>query len=161
MDLFEILNNAYKKLNDILVEFQGKLKSQNINYTWGFYNNHSIKDNNGNWVTEYFPIPVITIDSLCDIGIDLDFIFVETKMERERAITFDFSSFLPYKFEVYGVCEYLSDFYNDSMDINNIGHEIEQSKENQIGISFFFKQDCHVDDIMELIYMLKSINTFI
>jgi len=93
MDLFEILNSTYKKLYDTLVVFQNKLKSQNINYAWGFYNNHSVKDNDGNWVTEYFPIPVITVNSLCDIGIDLDFIFVETKMERERAITFDFSSF--------------------------------------------------------------------
>jgi len=38
---------------------------------------------------------------------------------------------LPYKFEVYGVDDYLTDFYNDTMDVYKIGQKIAQSRESR------------------------------
>lgn len=161
MEDIKLLNNVYQRLCETKIDIQKKLKSQNISYSSGYYSNHSIKDEKGRWITEYFPIPVITVESLCDIGIDINSIFVETKMEREKAMKFNFSSFIPFKFEVYGVDEYLNDFYNDTMAINEIGYKIENSKETQIAISFVFQNDYITDDIIELVHKLKKINTFI
>jgi hypothetical protein len=160
MDVIEVLNNIYEPICMIKTNLQNKLKTQSLEFSTGYYNNHTIKDGKGNWITEFYPIPVITVGSLCDIGIDVNLIFVETKMERSKAIKFNYSSLLPCKFEVYGIDEYLLDFYNEFMDVKDIGEKIGHSNEKQVGINFTFMKDCSIDDIILLINKLISFDTF-
>lgn len=154
MNVIETLNDIYEPIYIIKSSLKSKLKSMNLEFTSGYYNNHSIRDDKGNWITEYYPIPVITVSSLCDIGIDVNSIFVETKMERSEAIKFDYSSFLPLKFEVYGTVDYLEDFYNEHMDIKDVGAKIERSNEEVVGVNFTFSKDCSIDDLILLINKL-------
>lgn len=161
MDTIEILNAVYKPICIIENMLQKRLKLENLEFAKGYYNNHSVKDIKGDWVKEYFPIPVITIPRVCDIGIDINYIFVETKMKREDAIQFDFASLLPFKFEVYGVNEFLSDIYNSSMPINDICSKIEQSNEREIGINFEFAKEGSIEEIISLVHRLIHIQTFI
>lgn len=160
MEEIEVLNNIYESMCKTSKYIQKILKENGYGSKKGFYNNHSVRDKNGNWVTEYFPISVITVEQLCDIGIDIKSVFIETKMKKEKAVKFDFRPFLKYKFEVYGIEEYLNDFYNDTLMIEDIGKRIEISREREIGIEFQIAKDC-MDDIIKIVNELKKLETYI
>lgn len=160
MEEIEVLNNIYESMCKKSKYIQKLLKENGYESKNGFYNNHSVRDKNGNWITEYFPIAVITVEQLCDIGIDIKSIFIETKIKKEKAVKFDFRRFLNYQFEVYGIEEYLNDFYNDTLMIEDIEKRIETSREREIGIGFQIAKDC-MDDIIKIVSELKKLETYI
>ena len=47
------------------------------------------------------PIPVLSIVNICDIGIDVEHIFIEGKLSKADAKKFDFSLFDCYDFDIY------------------------------------------------------------
>ncbi|HZU87274.1 MAG TPA: DUF3201 domain-containing protein, partial [Anaerolineaceae bacterium] len=112
-DLNRVYQPVYEQMKSILKE----LKAQGYPCEWGFYNQHSIKQA-GTWVLEYYPIPVITVKDVCEIGLDMDHTFIECKLKREMALAFDFSFFNKYKYEVYGIEDFLNDFYNETLDFD-------------------------------------------
>lgn len=160
MEDIEILNSIYEPICKRCKDIQNNLKDNGYENIKGFYNNHSVRDKDGTWITEYFPIPVITVEQLCDICIDMKSIYIETKMKREKAIEYDFRQILKYKFEVYGIEEYLNDFYNDTLRIDDIGKRIEMSKEKEIGIGIEIEKDC-VNDIIQIVNELRGLGTYI
>lgn len=160
MDDIEVLNSIYEPICNQCKEIQNNLKDNGYVSKKVFCNNHSVKNNSGNWIIEHFPIPVITVEQLCDVGIDIKSIFIETKMKREKAIEYDFSRLLMYKFEVYGIEEYLNDFYNNTLTVENIGKRIEMSKEKEIGIGFQIEKGC-ISNIIKIVNELKELETYI
>lgn len=160
VEYIEELNKLYEPICKWCENIQDDLKNNGYASKKGFYNNHSIKDKSGNWITEYFPIPVITVEQLCDIGFDIKYIFIETKMKRDKAIKYDFSRLLKYKFEVYGIEEYLIDFYNDTLKVEDIGKRIEMSKEKEIGIGFKVEEN-YINNIIKIINELAELETYI
>lgn len=156
----ELLNNIYKPLCEKSSYIEASLKANGYKIKKGFFNNHSIRDKTDNWITEYFPIPVLTVDQLCDICIDITSICIEAKLKREVALEFDFNEFLEFKFEVYGVLCYLTDFYNDTLPINTIHKSIEISDEKEIGLEFKINKNCTAD-ILKIINILKKLHAYI
>lgn len=104
---------------------------------------------------EHFPIPVITVEDICDIGVDLAHIFIEGKLKRECALKFDFSLLKEYRFEVYGVQDYLNDFYNASLSIEGIKDRILSSNEAEIGVSLFISHEGAIENILSILGTLK------
>lgn len=160
MEYMEVLNSIYEPICKQCEYIQNNLKNNGYVTKKGFYNNHSVRDKSGNWITEYFPIPVITVEQLCDICIDMESICIETKMKREKAIEYDFSRLLRYKFEVYGIDEYLNDFYNATLMVEDIRKRIEISEEKEIGIEFEIEKG-YINDIIQIINELKELETYI
>ena len=60
---------------------------------------------------DYYPIPVISIKGYCDIEIEIDEITISTKLKYNDALNFDYSKIMHYDFEMYGVKDYLKDYY--------------------------------------------------
>lgn len=153
---FQLLNMVYEPIYKYTQDFLKVLTSrEGYECKRGFYNNHYIKKDEM-WLTEYYPIPVITIKDICDIGFDIDHTFVECKMKREKALGFQWELFLDYKFEVYGVEEYLNDFYNENLDIESISSNINDSTEQEIGITFYFGYLENKNYLLELIKKLRE-----
>ena len=153
VDNIKILNEIYVKINKKKKELIQALKEKGISYRWGYYSQHSVKINE-EWITEEYPIPVITIDHISDLGIDIPHIFLEIAITREQALKFDYHKLESYPFEVYGMENYLNDFYNTSLSFTEIKDRIQKSSEVSIGISVFFSVDepasgiCH--KVMEI-----------
>ncbi len=147
IEKIEELNSIYKPIYERTKSILAELKKNGYKCEWGYFGKHYIKHNN-NWFVEYFPIPVIDVNSICEIGIDLEHIFIEYKMLKQTALKCDFNKFTKYKFEVYGVENYLSDFYNAEMDLNNINGRILESEEKEVGISIFLDIETCFDDIL-------------
>lgn len=160
LDTFDLLNSVYEPLYKRTAAVLSKLKKLNYDVTWGYYGFHSVK-NKEEFTTELFPIPVITVKDICDIGIDLDSIFIEGKLKRDAALKFDFSLLKDYNFEVYGVNEYLKDFYNKNLDIVNIHEKIKESSEKEIGIQVCLESDTPLSKIIEVVKKYSKWNTYI
>ena len=77
------------------------------------------------------------VDGLCDVGFDLDRIFLEFQLSRATALTFDYR-LLPDHFEVYGTEDYLHDLYHPGMDLDGIPRRIERSSERAVGVQLTF-----------------------
>lgn len=150
-----ILNKLYEPLHKYKTALIKKLTNLNFKIEWGYYALHSFRHNNS-YVEEYYPIPVITIEGICDIGIDVNWIFIEGKLARRRAIEFNFSLLKDYNFEVYGINDYLTDFYNETLCLNCINDRIKNSKEQEIGVSVYFNKNEPYSTLIDVIKKYKE-----
>lgn len=150
IEKFGLLNSIYKPLQEGVKSIVNKLKSNNYECEWGYFGQHYVRSND-EWLLEHFPIPVIDVNSICEIGIDLEHIFIEYKILRQTALNYDFNKLTKYKFEVYGVENYLNDFYNANMSLCDIRSRISESEEKEIGISIFLDIDTCLEDIFAIV----------
>lgn len=154
----EVLNEIYKKLDFVMQKIVAQLKNvfDGFEYSCGYYNGHYNKGADGEYVMDYFPIPVITINDLCDIEIDLDKISVSTKLGRETALSYVYEKLSGYDFESYGVDEYLDDFYVAGNTYSELVENIGKSNEKEIGFSFLFSEDVDAEEICEAVRFLRK-----
>lgn len=147
--LFEQLNRVYAPLSRRARELKSALEKAGIPAAWEWYAFHSVKVE-GEYVTEEFPIPVVTAAGLCDVGFDLDHIFLELQLPRERALALDYGK-LPPEAEVYGAEAYLEDFYHPGMDRGEIVRRIEESGEATVCITGNFPKETDTEELLKAV----------
>ena len=134
--LFQQLNQVYAPLRGRASRLARALAEKGLKAEWGWYANHFVKVD-GEYQAEEFPIPVIEVQGLCEIGLNLDECWVEFQLSRKAALSFDWEQ-LPEGAEVYGVAQYLVDFYTAGMDRAGIAGRIAQSAEQTVNIALPF-----------------------
>lgn len=88
-----------------------------------------------------YPIPVLLIKGKGEIGFNLDGIFFEFVMKKDTALRLDVEGLSKdYNFEVYGVDNPEISFYDRGMTNQSYVDGIGKSKENGIGIAFYFEK---------------------
>jgi hypothetical protein len=152
------LNRAYEPLRAHTHAMVKALKNSGFECEWGYFAQHSVR-NGSEWFFEHYPIPVITIKNVCEIGFDIPETFIEFKLKRETALAFDFSRLHGFNFDVYGVNDYLNDMYHTGQDIHEIHANIEKSNELEIGISLIFGYLESVENLLQAVYQAKEIVT--
>ena len=152
MTLESEINMAYSRLE----QKQGEIARLLVPYVseFGWYNGHYHKDENGNWIRECYPIPVIGVTGLCDIEIQFDKISLSSKLKRDAALAYSFDKFTEYDFEAYGVEDYLGDFYHHGQTLQELRENILACDEVEIGLSFYFLFDTDVNRIIECLNLL-------
>jgi len=154
LDLVNQLNSIYKPIWDRADGIGRDLQEQGYTVAKGFYNNHSVKID-GRFVTEFFPIPVITVKGVGDIGVDLDYVWFEIVLPKEKALSLDYHSIAKeYKFEIYGSRDYLKDIYNEQIAISDIVPCIKDSLETDFCVQFYFEQSIAAIDIITIARIL-------
>ncbi len=153
-DFLEKLNELYqalaKKTEDLALLLSGFGKCE-----YGWYNGHFHKDD-GKWVKEYYPIPVISVKGLCDIEVGLETTTLSAKLGRDAAAQFPFETLSGCEFEVYGVQNYLSDFYRDGIATAQMRENICSSGETEIGFSFAVDRANESEQLVKLVGMMKD-----
>ena len=152
----EQLNGFYKILDERADQIKIILIDAGFNVEKRYFNGHFDKDASGNYVKDYYPIPVIEVKGLCDIEIVEMHINVSAKISKENAINFDYGKFADCYFEVYGVNDYLADYCKSGEDITNLLKNLEACNEREIGFAFTLEKDCAVDRILKLLTLLKN-----
>lgn len=153
-ELNEIYKDLEKRMHRITAPFT--LLHNSFDFSCGYYNGHYHKDEEGEYVMDFFPIPVVTVKGLCDIEIDLDKLSVSTKLRREVALNYSYEKLSGYEFEAYGVDGYLDDFYVKGNTYAELVENIACSKEKDIGFSFLFDSDVDAGEIHELVRFLRK-----
>ena len=129
---------------------------ESLIYKSGWYSGHYHKDDNGKWFLTSYPIPVIDVRGFCDIEIGFDKISISTKLKRDRTLTYSFEKFENYEFEVYGVNNYLLDFYYSGQSLCVLKDNVNASDEEEIGFSFLFPFDVEGKQIFEFVKLLRK-----
>lgn len=142
----------YIKANEILKRF---VPSRIFEAEYGWYNGHYSKDQSGQYVMDYFPIPVVSVKGFCDIEIGLGQITVSTKLKRKQVMSFSFDEFNNIPFEAYGVEDYLADYYSADLTFSQFRENVEKSKEKEIGFSFVFERDCDSGMLFDYVKLLR------
>lgn len=133
------LNAMYRELEVTVALIVSNIDEKvDRNIDVGFYNGHYVKNDFGEYERLSYPIPVITVKGLCDVEIGFDNVTVSAKLNRDGALQFDYSLLDGYKFEAYGVEDYLSDYRSDDGSVSTLLKNIQNSKESEIGFQFSF-----------------------
>lgn len=153
----EELNQVYKGLDTKARNIIALCISlhKGMSCTCGYYNGHYHRNAEGTYEMDYFPIPVITVEGLCDIELDLDRITVSTKLKRDAALGYNYEKLNDYKFEAFGVEEYLDDFYLEGYSYNDLVKNIEACAEQEIGFAFEVPFAVNGAEILEFVQFLK------
>lgn len=151
----EIINNAYSELVQKHMQIASALFHRIFELKSEFYNGHYRKDDNGEWIEELFPIPVIEVRGFCDVEIGFEKITVSTKLGRRQALDYSFEKFKSYSFEAYGVEDYLADYYHDGQTIEDLKDNIRKCREKEIGFSFSFPYETEGKTIFEFVKLLR------
>lgn len=152
----EILNREYEPLRSHTHKMLKALTAAGLEYEWGYFAQHTVR-NGEEWFFEHYPIPVITVRGMGEIGFDLNQTFVEFKMDRVKALSFDFTQLKGFAFEVYGIQEYLNDFYNARQSIQEIHDKIRGSDEEEVGVSLLFGYLEPVENILTAIGTMQQL----
>ena len=154
-DCFEYLNNVYIGLCAISDQIKAMLKSNGIQFTCGFYNNHTMR-RNGDFVTEYFPIPVITIEYVGDIGISLDEIWFEANLPKDRLLMLDFNQLMSKRsFALYGAEGYLNDLNDENDTAYSLREKVVASDETHFCVLYCFDKEEPYAEIVEYINLMS------
>ena len=152
------LNELYRELENRMHKIVAPFTSlhKGFNFSCGYYSGRYHKNAEGRYVMDFFPIPVITVNGLCDIEIDLDKVSVSTKLKREVALNYSYEKLSDYEFEAYGVDGYLDDFYVKGNTYAELVENITRSKEKEIGFSFLFAKDVDAEVIYKCVKFLRK-----
>lgn len=76
-------------------------------------------------------------------------------LKRSTALTYSFEKFTGYEFEVYGVEDYLADFYHAGRTVHEMKDNIRVCDEKEIGFSFMFPFEVDGKQIFEFVKLLR------
>ena len=153
----EQLNRLYRQLDEKAREYISKMTRLHGDFKIesGFYNGHYHKNAEGNYQSDSYPIPVISVKGLCDIEIDFDAISITSKLSKEQIMGFDWNILGKVKFEVYGVDDYLRD-YGDNYSSGEIGKAVLDSAEKEFFISFYAPLSESGEEVMKFLRRLQN-----
>ena len=121
----------------------------------GWYSGHYHKMEDGTWIRDVYPIPVIGVTGFCDVELHPDHIAVSTKLNRSSALNDSFVKFAEYDFDAYGVEDYLADFYHPGQTMEELKENIRACQEREIGFSFSFPFDVDGQKMYEFVKLLR------
>lgn len=154
-ELLNEINAAYYRLEMKQAEIIHALFHKIFKVESGWYNGHYHKSDVGDWNRESYPIPVVSVKGICDIELQFDKITLSTKLKRDVALNYSFKKFSGYEFEIYGVEDYLADFYHKGQTVKEMRENIRVSKESEIGFSFVFPFEIEEKQIFEFVKLLR------
>lgn len=160
MDKRSLLNSVYEPLDRTGRAVLNAVRELGYSASIGYYNLHEVKVD-GEYQTEYFPLPEIEIRDErlnADFGISLDRTgWLEITVARETALSLDYEKLgCDWEIEVYGVGDYLSEYYYGRERASEVRSFIEASEEKQIHIMFTVRS-LDKEEICRLFALLRDL----
>ena len=156
MSFRDHLNEFYKNLDDKANYIIDILSKNGFNAEKSYLNGHYNKDANGKFVMDYYPIPVIDVKGLCNIELVVTHLNISTKTSLKNAVHFKYDKLSDYYYEVYGVIDYLADYYKSGEDIVKLYKNLEECNEKEIGFGFSFANNTAIDKILKLVVLFRD-----
>lgn len=129
-----LLNEIYAAANKDFAD----LKNHGIQCKLLFADKNYIKLHD-KYELQYYPIPIIEIKNLGDIGYNLDYIFFECSFDKDDVKNIKLQSILEEfkNVEIYSGKDCLKDFYNKGDTAETVISRIDQSDEDIIMLSIY------------------------
>ena len=154
-ELLEQIQEAYKPLYLKYMQVRSALNRRIFTLDGGWFNGHFEREEDGGWIEQAYPIPVVSVKGYCDVEIGFDKITVSAKRQRADALSYSYEKVKSYEFEAYGVKNYLTDYYHPGQTIADMKTAIEKSGEQEIGFSFTLPWETNQEQIYEFVKLLR------
>ena len=127
-----VVNDSYRTLSERAIMLRNTLEKLGYNVEWGYYDRHTVTVNGDNFL-EYYPIPVLTVNGICDIAVDFLQVSIDGKLfAAEFEEKLDFAKLKSHGFECYGVENYLESLYVPGMSFEELVQIVRASRANRL-----------------------------
>lgn len=154
----EFLNQLQKEYRQLELKYfqlwQG-LDHRIFNLDGGWFNGEFERSEDGQWISQSYPIPVISVKGYCDVEIGFDKITVSAKRKRTDALMRSYENLLPYEFEAFGSDDCSKVFYRPGMTTEQMKAKIKESNEQDIRFRFILPWDTDQEQIYEFVKLLR------
>jgi len=135
------------------------LEKLGYNVEWGYYDRHTVTVNGDNFL-EYYPIPVLTVNGICDIAVDFLQVSIDGKLfAAEFEEKLDFAKLKSHGFECYGAENYLESLYVPGMSFEELVQIVRACGESEIGVAAAFEGEPLTKEILELMQVFINMGT--
>ncbi len=163
MSQIDMLNMIYEPIVNKKDELYNTLIEKGYNINWGYFTHHMLRRDN-ELFTELYPIPVLSIVNICDIGIDVEHIFIEGKLSKADAKKFDFSLFDCYDFDIYSVEDCTKDYYSTAcgkLSAQVIQDTVANCDEKEVLVALYLPFDADVEEIESIVRLMRKSGFYI
>lgn len=151
------LNSIYSGLNCRAKALAEKIRSlTSVNVAVGFYNGHFERMGDGRLVSSEYPIPEVEVKGLCDIEFHLEHIVMTAKLAKKEALQVDPIFLKSLTVEVFGVENYLEDYYDPSIEWSESLAKLKNSRESEFFFSFKFPHNRRDEHLLEFIRRIRN-----
>lgn len=154
-EFLDLLQEEYGRLELKYYQMWNGLNQCVFTLDGGWFNGHFERSEDGGWVNQSYPIPVISVKGYCDVEVGFDKITVSTKRKRTDALDYSYEKLGGYDFEAYGVEDYLSDYYHPGQTIADMKAAIAESNEREIAFSFTLPWETTQEQICDFVKLLR------
>lgn len=160
--LREAMNAAYAALDKRAKDILNALKASGLKrlLSYGYYAGHNWPDAAGGYQMDHYPIPVITVQDLCDIEIDFAHTSITAKQSKEAALRLDDSAFQGMRFAVYGLEDFQTDYKKAKESPDVLPERLKNSGETAFFYSFLFSGDVDKAQLLATVKRLEGLGFF-
>lgn len=153
IEIHRLLNRLYELAKMILV----KLEERDLPVSLKHYEGNYIKIA-GQYEYQHYPIPIILVEGIGDININLDQISFEFFVKKEELnVTLVENILEKSKVEVYGGKNCLVDFYREGDSAKQVVDKIKNSNERDIGIAYYLSKEFGEEEVIHQFLRAKQI----
>lgn len=130
----QCLNRMYEQAREVT----GLIQAKDLSCQLLMSSHNYLKDKEGKYHLQHFPIPVIEIVQIGDIGFNLDAIFFEYPLAKAQLMKMDLNHLIEeHEIEIYGGKNCMIDFYCRGDSWDNVQSKVSQSSEEIVMISMY------------------------
>ena len=149
------LQKEYKRLELKYYQLWNGLNHRIFDLDGGWFNGEFERSKDGLWVSQSYPIPVISVKGYCDVEIGFDKITVSTKRKRRDALERSYEKLMVYNFEAFGSNDSCEVFYRPGITEEQMKAKIRDSNEQEIRFCFTLPWDTDQEQIYEFVKLLR------
>ncbi len=158
--LLSEIGAAYRALETRLEIVKAAVCQTGLKCTSGWYNGHYARDGRGEFRRQAYPIPVVSVEGLCDIELGFSALNITAKLHREQALAFPYERLHPYSFVAYSVEDYLGDYYHARESFEALRQNVASSAEAEIGFAFSMPSTIEFGALADFLIFLKDSGFF-
>ena len=149
------LQKEYRRLELKYYQLWNGLNHHIFDLDGGWFNGEFERSEDGLWVSQSYPIPVISVKGYCDVEIGFDKIAVSVKRKRKDALERSYEKLMTYNFEAFGADNTCEFFYRPEMTEEQMKAKLRESNEQDIRFRFILPWNTDQEQIYEFVKMLR------
>lgn len=130
------MDAAYRALETRLEIVKAAVRQAGLGCTSIWHSGHYARGGRGEFRRQAYPIPVVSVEELCDIELGFLSLNITAKLARARALAFPYEALPPRSLGACGVEDYLSDCHHAGQRLEALRKNAVSSHETEISFAF-------------------------
>ena len=150
------IDAAYRALETRLEIVKAAVRQAGLECASIWHSSHYARDGRGEFRRQAYPIPIVSVEGLCDIELGFSALNATAKLARAQSLAFPYETLPPCSFEACGVEDYLSDCYHAGQRLEVLRKNAASSHETEIGFAFSLSMTIEPELVDFLIFLKGS-----